>query len=671
MRKTLAFALLALLAIAAHAQHFDWVKTYTGPDLNGSATNNIVGSFVDAEGNFYFLGEFSPSASLCGIRLLPQEVVSEQYSSVVVAKLSPSGQLMWHKAIYGPQNSSAYSLCPMGDTAFMVMVGFKMSHNFNSFLYYLDTLLTSSDAGYLQSCDSTASPLTNGFITFRLDGSVAEQHFLELGYIDSSGRPLTVGLYGQPTPAPDALESTVLSSETFTIDNDGNIYIARLTKDYKYILNERFSIDDGTIAAFKIMVDGSRPLLYHLEQPSALWNQQILKFSPHFDNLNTATYILDSTWNYGSDTYTSIKRMGLDQNGNIYVTLSGSFMPSSPMYIINSENLYLTYETQLNCILRYTPELSVTALANFNRGTEDPITFGINKMVIDSTQNKIFVSGQAYWGPRNINITYNGDTLEINNGSAYWMCLDLNDLRLISYGQANAFDPSESRINSTSTATAYNNRVFMNIKYQHSVSFADTTLATNGMPDGFALAIWDYEGHEIEIIDFNSFAYYSHGNQTHIKDSIMYFDGTIYSSADFGTIHIPSSGSSQAFIARYVDTAFLTPYTPIDTTHTDPIDTGNVRITVVGDEGAFVAYPNPFRQKVTIEVQGGEPLAETAWLTDLTGRREQVRLTPDGPGQYSLDLTSRPQATYLLTLTTASGKTHTVRLLKQSDIFGQ
>ena len=35
----------------------------------------------------------------------------------------------------------------------------------------------------------------------------------------------------------------------------------------------------------------------------------------------------------------------------------------------------------------------------------------------------------------------------------------------------------------------------------------------------------------------------------------------------------------------------------------------------------------------------------------------------------TLDLTSRPQATYLLTLTTADGKQHTVRLLKQSDIF--
>ena len=61
----------------------------------------------------------------------------------------------------------------------------------------------------------------------------------------------------------------------------------------------------------------------------------------------------------------------------------------------------------------------------------------------------------------------------------------------------------------------------------------------------------------------------------------------------------------------------------------------------------------------------------TALLTDLSGRREQVPLTPTAPGQYTLDLTSRPQATYLLTLTTATGHQHTVKLLKQCDIFGQ
>ena len=143
------------------------------------------------------------------------------------------------------------------------------------------------------------------------------------------------------------------------------------------------------------------------------------------------------------------------------------------------------------------------------------------------------------------------------------------------------------------------------------------------------------------------------------------------SGAQFGDISIPNGGKSTAYIARYVDTSFMTPYVPRDTTNTDPIDTGDVRITVVGDEGAFVAYPNPFRQKVTIEVQGGEPLAETAWLTDLSGRRQQMRLTAEGAGRYSLDLTSRPQATYLLTITTADGHQHTVRLLKQSDIFGK
>ena len=121
-------------------------------------------------------------------------------------------------------------------------------------------------------------------------------------------------------------------------------------------------------------------------------------------------------------------------------------------------------------------------------------------------------------------------------------------------------------------------------------------------------------------------------------------------------------------MAKYIDTAFMTPYV-----HTE--EPGEVSITLVEDGAALVAYPNPFRQSVRIKVQGGQ-LKEhngtvTAILTDLSGRREEVRLTPIGSGQYSLDLTSRPQATYLLTLTTADGKQHTVRLLKQSDIFSR
>ena len=131
-----------------------------------------------------------------------------------------------------------------------------------------------------------------------------------------------------------------------------------------------------------------------------------------------------------------------------------------------------------------------------------------------------------------------------------------------------------------------------------------------------------------------------------------------------------------AYIAKYVDTSFMTPYV-----HTGPQDTGDVRIKVVEDGNTFVAYPNPFRQKVTIEIENSKLKIENgvakAWLTDMQGRREEVRLTPAGNGKYTLDLTSRGSARtstggpLLLTLTTATGKTHTIRLLKQSDIFGQ
>ncbi len=186
----------------------------------------------------------------------------------------------------------------------------------------------------------------------------------------------------------------------------------------------------------------------------------------------------------------------------------------------------------------------------------------------------------------------------------------------------------------------------------------------------------------MSAIDYNSFNPDNLYSNPIVIDSVVYLIGTLYSNATFGTELTNGGGNSYAYVSRYIDSTFMSPYTPIDTTHTDPIDTGSVRITVVGDEGAFVAYPNPFRQKVTIEVQGGEPLTETAWLTDLTGRRQQVRLILQGHSSnntftqshnqiYTLDLTSRPQATYLLTLTTASGKTHTVRLLKQSDIFSR
>ena len=93
-----------------------------------------------------------------------------------------------------------------------------------------------------------------------------------------------------------------------------------------------------------------------------------------------------------------------------------------------------------------------------------------------------------------------------------------------------------------------------------------------------------------------------------------------------------------------------------------------VNIHAVEEYNQVMVYPNPTHGKVTIVgANDYSPEVEAAWLTDPTGRREEVSLTCDGHGQYTLDLTARPQAPYLLTITTADGRQHTVRLLKQSD----
>lgn len=207
------------------------------------------------------------------------------------------------------------------------------------------------------------------------------------------------------------------------------------------------------------------------------------------------------------------------------------------------------------------------------------------------------------------------------------------------------------------------NRVFAQVKFQSNILFQDTMINRSY---GLGLFVWDYDGHELAYIDYNSSGIHDKQGYIHLKDSSVWVSGTVTSEADFGSSHINSTGNSSAYLARYTDTAFLKPYVHDTTGHG-----GEVRITVVGDEKSFVAYPNPFRQRVTIETKNGETLAETAWLTDLTGHREQVRLTAEGTSLYTLDLSSRPQATYLLTLTTASGKTHTVRLMKMSDIFSR
>lgn len=146
--------------------------------------------------------------------------------------------------------------------------------------------------------------------------------------------------------------------------------------------------------------------------------------------------------------------------------------------------------------------------------------------------------------------------------------------------------------------------------------------------------------------------------------------------ADYGTV----SGGG---IYDHGDTATLTatPYEGYLFTQWNDGDTNNPRsLIVIGDtslmaifqqiEGVEVVcmddctvYPNPTNGKLTIVT--ADHLA-AAFLIDMLGRREEVTLSDTGNGGYSIDITSCPNAVYLLTLVTADGGQHTVRLLKHN-----
>jgi hypothetical protein len=117
----------------------------------------------------------------------------------------------------------------------------------------------------------------------------------------------------------------------------------------------------------------------------------------------------------------------------------------------------------------------------------------------------------------------------------------------------------------------------------------------------------------------------------------------------------------------------IPPAPPLPYHKPGPSDSRDVNMVLYTSPGApcpqYETHNFPYHQRYNMKVSGS-PLQShdgvvTAWLTDMQGRREEVVLTPTGPDRYTLDLTSRPPAAYLLTVTTADGRELTFRLMKQ------
>ncbi|MBQ9473333.1 MAG: T9SS type A sorting domain-containing protein [Bacteroidales bacterium] len=571
------------MASGALGQDFEWVRTYTGSDLQNMdwPVNDIKGSFVDAQGNIYIVGNISSDGSILGVDLLPQGVFSNRPScSVVVAKISPQGQLVWHKAIYHSlKDQYALSLCRMGDTAFMVMLIFcPMDYRSGEYIYYLDTLITTADTGFfLPQFATRRIGAANMFLTFDLDGNVLERHILEVGYKDSSGQDVTFRI-SDPCcpyifPNLDALSTTGLTGETFAVDHDGNIYVARHSFDRKNInvTTDSFytiSCSDGSISALKIMVDGRDSLVYPLTQRTPLWNQQILKFAPHFDSLLGGVYLYDTPYIDTTVSLSDIISMEVDRDNNLYVTLQYCGFPSKYTHVANSDSLFVRCDTIAGsgCVVVYSPDLRPTDViqpAVIEGGYAHAFLCGGimgHSCYFDYETKSLFVSGgvDGFWSGLPT-MTYKGDTIYAPNVvSAFWLRLDMDSHKLLSYGMTRQTQVARDNRHGISFVAAKNNRVFSEIRFWH-LLFADTMLTSPH--DGIAFAVWDYDGHELQIENYNISSSRNLTRQIHLLDSAVYLTGTFVEDATFGSIvQRVQHGSSKAHVARYVDTSFMRPY---------------------------------------------------------------------------------------------------------------
>ncbi|MBR3412147.1 MAG: hypothetical protein IKG81_05615 [Bacteroidales bacterium] len=196
IKRIILLAVFVVLSLTAHAQRFDWVKSYWGIATNSGQTdgNKIIDTDADSDGNVYVIGEFTSGAQINGVDLLPMNPygIQNKTINVVIAKLSPEGDLLWHKAIHsnGGCNTRAIGIQCVGDSSLVCMAQCNLP-TADNYTFFLDTLLTDwESASYLMETDSIMGAAMTSVLQFSLDGQLNNRHFLSISYIDSSGKTL-------------------------------------------------------------------------------------------------------------------------------------------------------------------------------------------------------------------------------------------------------------------------------------------------------------------------------------------------------------------------------------------------------------------------------------------------------------------------------------------------
>ena len=665
MVKKLILGMAALLAIAtAQGQRFEWTKGY------GSREGAVIkGSVADSEGNLYILGEFRGGDTWDGQPLLPITPAGPYHDTknVLIAKISPSGEMLWKKVIHANngQPSLGWDIKKVGDTAFACLVETSLP-GWNNYCYYLDTLLApTGDAS--ESFPSEVSLFDNSrftiFIVFRFHGDVIEQHFLKMTYTRHDDSDYETFMSNGPV-----YTSHPFHSPSFDIDSLGFIYLSRIA--YDLLLSDSISTYHGNIKGIKYWDNNRCVGVQLINEVPMLWYPLLMKFSPHFDSLLDCRYVIqegDGLLLAESSIHIKLKNNYLYAIGNV----NSYGYRGNTLWLDTSLNIHIVrpeQNTSVGYIVKYDGGLTplwCKYIEADTRGNENIINYRsfFCNIAFAKDSNLVFVSGFLQKTDEDrFQYVVDGTPLNVHKNDAFILSFDADSGVYHSCGVIPSGESSHlGGIDANGNLVAANNRVFLqNMCYGGAVYPNDTLLPENNQPT-LGIAIFDYHGNNIKGISYSSHSTRNNPSSITHFDSILYLSNMLTSSATFGNIQVPAQGHF-ACIAKHVDTAFMTPYRAA----AEP-DTGDVRVVMVENQGAWTLYPNPFRQRVNIEYQGTELLRTTATLTDATGHSTEVRLSEQGTGRYRLDFADVPQPrgrrALFLTLTTASGRQHTLQLM--------
>ncbi|MBP3739750.1 MAG: T9SS type A sorting domain-containing protein [Bacteroidales bacterium] len=642
MKRFLIIAMSFALAQSAAAQRFEWAKGYT---VESNNYRSIVGGVTDSLGNLYILGNCDATSVWDGTEdIIPSihKSTKNLLNDILIAKISPEGEMVWKKVIFGNNGNSciAHDIKKIGDTAFACLVEIGLPEGLTDYCYYLDTFMVGySDYPIPLSAETTSMTRFTALITFNFSGEVIEQHFLQVSYIDSAGNDCRIG-------SSQLIMNQFLWTPSFDIDGDGNIYITRTTTVDD--MNGYLSVQDGSSIGLKFWVDqrcvGS---VYVNDGYHSGREPQILKFSPHFDTLLGCRYVIQK-WN--SNNVTPLKTTTkVDLYGNVYIIplyrtrIADTIVIDSLLHkeLVNDVG-YLTF------LVSYNTDLNTRWVIKYDDNIIDETTrFGLfkafNDIDFDYDSNLFFLSASTLrsFFDDTVNylstLSYRGVQLPIKDGVSVASFYNTDTTPVMhSYGvfpgiKVSVNDPLVTRGN----LFCKNNRVFVQSQYRSGIDFPSQATRLSSIADcGLALTVFDYSGRVIDGIDYGiESRTNNYPGPIVLHDSVLYLCNLLKTSAQFGDISFPVYGETNV-IAKYVDTAFMHLY---------------VRPTLGISTAAAVAprvYPVPATDRLHFDCPAGSvPTAVAAislsgWRMPLTATASSADVSCLAPGVYLLEITT-------------------------------